>query len=170
MKSIIAAIDFSPMSELVVAQAVALARSLAGKVILITVMVEPVYLPEYAPPPKRTAKLTVAHERTLKQRLVEIQTRLRAAAVAADVVLRRGAAAQQVLALAEETDAAFIVIGSHGHGAVFELFLGRRHFGGEGHHCFARRAHRVGTLGPGPRQIGARGDDDILDHHGDLGL
>lgn len=124
MKSIVAAIDFSPMSELVVAQAVTLAQSLAGKVILVTVMVEPVYLPEYAPPPKRTAKLTVAHERTLKQRLVEIQTRLRAEAVPAEVVLCRGAAAQQVLALAEETGAAFIVIGSHGHGAVFELFLG----------------------------------------------
>lgn len=124
MKSIIAAIDFSPMSELIVAQAAELARAVNGKVILVTVMVEPVYLPEYAPPPKRTAKLTVTHERTLKQRLVEIQTRLRADAVPAEAVLRRGAAAPQVLAVAEDAGAAFIVIGSHGHGAVFELFLG----------------------------------------------
>jgi len=124
MQSIIAAIDFSPMSELVVAQAAALAQALRAKVILVTVMVEPVYLPEYAPPPKRTAKLTVAHERTLAQRLAEIQARLRADAVAAETVLRRGAAARHVLAVAKETDAAFIVIGSHGHGAVFELLLG----------------------------------------------
>lgn len=124
MRSIIAAVDFSPVSGLVVAQASGLARALGGKVILITVMVEPVYLPEYAPPPERTAQLMVAHERTLQQRLVEIQTRLRAEAVPAEAVLRRGAAARQILALAEETGAAYIVIGSHGHGAVFELFLG----------------------------------------------
>ena len=49
MKTILAAIDFSQVSDLVVAEAAALARPLGGKVVLVTVLVEPVFVKEYAP-------------------------------------------------------------------------------------------------------------------------
>jgi nucleotide-binding universal stress UspA family protein len=124
MKAILAAVDFSPVSELVVAEAAALARVLCGKVVLVTVLVEPIYLKEYAPPQKSIAQITVAHERTVRKRLAAIQQRLRSEFVPADVVIRRGSAALHLIAEAEEHDAAFIVIGSHGHTAFFELVLG----------------------------------------------
>lgn len=124
MKAILAAIDFSSVSDLVVAAAAELARALRGKVVLVTVLVEPVYLKEFAPPPKSIAKITVAHERAVRNHLAVIQRRLLSEFISAETVVRRGNAAQHILEEAEEHDAALIVIGSHGHTAFYELILG----------------------------------------------
>lgn len=124
MRAILAAIDFSPVCDQVVAQAATLARALHGKVVLVTVLVEPVYVKEYAPPPKSISRITVAHERAVRNRLRAIQEQLQTDYVPAETIVRRGNAAQHILDEADEHDAAFIVIGSHGHTAFFELILG----------------------------------------------
>jgi nucleotide-binding universal stress UspA family protein len=124
MKAILAAIDFSKVSDLVVATAATLARAMGGKVVLVTVLVEPVFVKEYAPPQKSIAKITVEHERAVRHRLTAIQERLQSEFVVAETVVRRGNAAVHILEEAEEHDAAFVVIGSHGHTAFFELLLG----------------------------------------------
>lgn len=124
MKAIIAAIDFSKISDLVVAEAAALARALTGKVVLVTVLVEPTFVKEYAPPPKSIAKITVAHEKAVRHRLTILKNRLQSDFVPAETVVRRGNAALHILEEADEHDAAFIVIGSHGHTAFFDLVLG----------------------------------------------
>jgi nucleotide-binding universal stress UspA family protein len=124
MKAIIAAIDFSRLSELVVTNAAALARAVGGKVVLVTVLVVPNVVKELVPPPRRTEKITLAHERAVRKRLAKIEERLESEFVPAETVVRRGDAAHHILEEADEHDAAFIVIGSHGHTAVFELLLG----------------------------------------------
>lgn len=124
MKAILAAIDFSRVSRLVVAEAASLARAMNGKVVLVTVLAEPVYVKEYAPPPRSIAKITVRHERAVRHHLADLQDKLRSDFVPTDVVVRRGNAAANILEEAEERDAALLVIGSHGHNALFELVLG----------------------------------------------
>ena len=124
MKAILAAIDFSKVTDLVVDAAAKLARALGGKVVLVTVLVEPVFVKEYAPPQKSIAKITVEHERAVRHRLAAIQERLQSEFVPTETVVRRGNAAAHILEDADEHDAAFIVIGSHGHTAFFELLLG----------------------------------------------
>jgi nucleotide-binding universal stress UspA family protein len=124
MRAIIAAVDFSPVTDLIVAQAAGLARALEAKVVLTTVLVEPVYVQGYAPPEKTVAKITVAHEQAVRKRLTALQTHLAAELIPAEIVVRRGSPALHILEEAEEHDAAFIVIGSHGHTAFFELLLG----------------------------------------------
>ena len=124
MRAILAAIDFSDVTERVVAEAATLARSLVGKVVLLTVLVEPVYLSQYAPPSKSVVKITVSQERAVRRRLAELQRDLQSDFVSAEIVVRRGNAAIHILEEAAEHDAAFIVIGSHGHSALFELVLG----------------------------------------------
>jgi nucleotide-binding universal stress UspA family protein len=124
MKAILAAIDFSNVTNLVIAEAATLARALGGKVVLVTVLVEPVFLKEYAAPQKSIAKITVAHERAVRNRLAAVQERLQSEFVPAETVVRRGNAALHILEEAQKRDAAFIVIGSHGHTAFFELVLG----------------------------------------------
>ena len=124
MKTILAAIDLSPVSDLVVAEAEAMARALCGKVVVVTVLVEPIYLKEYAPPQKRIAKITVNHERAVRHRLAAIQRQLQSDFVPAETVVRRGSAALNILQEAEEQDATCIVIGSHGHTALHDLILG----------------------------------------------
>ncbi len=124
MKAILAAIDFSTVSDGVVKQAAALARALGGKVVLLTVLVEPVFLPEFAPPARRIEKITVAQERNVRKHLETLRQELLAARVPAEIVVRHGGAAEHIVREAAELDAAFIVIGSHGHSALFELVLG----------------------------------------------
>jgi nucleotide-binding universal stress UspA family protein len=124
MKAIIAAIDFSRSTDLIVAEAAGLARAYEGKVVLVTVLVEPVFVRAYALPPKKLQSITVSHERAVRHRLAEIQRQLQSEFVPAEIVLRRGDAAFHIVDAAEEHDAAFIAIGSHGHTALFELVLG----------------------------------------------
>src|SRR5688572_22809641 len=97
MKAILAAIDFSPVTALVVAQAAALARAIGGKVVLVTVLVEPVFVKGYAPPPPRFAKISVAHERGVRNRLATIQHQLQSEFVVAGSIVRRGNAALHIL-------------------------------------------------------------------------
>jgi nucleotide-binding universal stress UspA family protein len=124
MRAVLAAIDFSSVTDLVVAEAAALARAIGGKVVLVTVLVEPVYVKEYARPSKSIEKITVAHERAVRNHLAAIQNKLQSDFIPAETVVRRGNAAVHILEEADEHDAAFIVIGSHGHTAFFELVLG----------------------------------------------
>ena len=124
MKTILAAIDLSPVSNLVVAEAAAMARALGGKVILMTVLVEPVYVKEYAPPPRHIAKITRNHERAVRHRLATIEQQLQSDFIPAATVVRRGSPASEILKEAEEQDATCIVLGSHGHTALHDLILG----------------------------------------------
>ena len=124
MRAILAAVDFSRVTDLVVMEAARLARGMGAKVVLITVLVEPVFAQGYAPPSKSFSKLNVAHERAVRKRLAAIQDRLQCEFVPAETVVRHGNPAVHILEEAEEHDAAFIVIGSHGHTAFFELLLG----------------------------------------------
>jgi nucleotide-binding universal stress UspA family protein len=91
---------------------------------LTTVLVEPVYVQGYAPPEKMVAKITVAHEQAVRKRLATLQTHLESELVPAEIVVCRGSPALHILEEAEQHDAEFIVIGSHGHTAFFELLLG----------------------------------------------
>ncbi|MBI5692379.1 MAG: universal stress protein [Verrucomicrobia bacterium] len=124
MRAILAAVDFSGVSESVVTQAARLARAVGGKVVLVTVLVEPVFLQEDGAPSQRVGELTVAHEREVRRRLAEWQERLQATGVMVETAVRKGVPAPHLLQEAEEHDARWIVIGSHGHNALFELIVG----------------------------------------------
>ena len=124
MNVLLAAVDFSPPTAGIVGEASRLARALGAKVLLVTVLAEPVYVPEYAPPPKRLASIMVGREPAVRKRLIAIQRELLAAGVACDWVVDRGRPAFHILRRAKEHDAALIVIGSHGHSALFEMLLG----------------------------------------------
>ena len=124
MKAILAAIDFSPVSELVIAEAASLARALAAKVVLFSALGEkPAPVNEYTSP-RRGQKSIAAQERATRKRLTAIQAQLQADFVPAEINVRHGIAALQILAEADVHDTGIIVIGSHGHTAFFELLLG----------------------------------------------
>lgn len=124
MKTILAAVDFSPGSARVVEEAATLARALHARLVLATVLIEPVYLKEFAPPPPRVAQITVAHERAVRARLAALQTTLRARSIPTTVVVRCGQPAVELLAEAAKRNPAYLVIGSHGHTAFYDLLLG----------------------------------------------
>jgi nucleotide-binding universal stress UspA family protein len=74
--------------------------------------------------PRRGPKSVAAQERIIRKRLAAIQARLQADFVPAEINVRHGMAALQILAEADGHDTEIIVIGSHGHTAFFELLLG----------------------------------------------
>jgi len=124
MKTLLVAVDFSDASRQVVSFAANLAKELSARTVLLHV-VEPVasYVPvgaamdviEAAPPPvmEEDVKAQKSHLDTLASGLENVET-LAVIGLAADEITTQAAA----------RNAAFIVLGSHGHGALYHLFAG----------------------------------------------
>jgi len=128
MKTILAAIDFSKISDAVVAEAVDLARAVKGRLVVVTVMQRVVVVPPvnsggYVSTMK-AEEITAAAEKATVKRLAKVQARLQAARIGNEGVLLTGLPADQILARAKKHTADYIVMGSHGHTAVYELLVG----------------------------------------------
>lgn len=124
MRTLLAAVDFSDASRTIVAHAVEFARAQGARIVLLHV-VEPVvsYVPvgaamdviETSPPPILEADL--AAQKTHLDRLAAGQENIETLAVV-------GLAADEIVTQARECGAELIVLGSHGHGALYHLFAG----------------------------------------------
>lgn len=123
MKTILVPIDFSPVSGAVVKEAAALARSLDGRVVLLTVVQTPVVVTEYAGM-INVAELTAAGEKNAARQLERIADELKAQFIKAESVQATGAPVPLILEQAEQNEADYIVMGSHGHTAFYELLVG----------------------------------------------
>ena len=124
MKTILAPIDFSPVTERVVAHASELAAAFRGRVVILATLIEPVFLAEYAPPPANLARVMVGAENDAKRRLAKIAQRLASRAIPVQTLLERGSPAAVITATAKKIRASYIVMGSHGHTAFYELIAG----------------------------------------------
>lgn len=124
MKTILAPLDFSKVSEAVVAEATALARALDGRVVLLAVVQPPVVNYEYAAVMDNLAEITAAGERNAERRLAEIEEKLKAAGVPSESVQVVGGPIPLIIEQAKKVDADYIVMGSHGHTAFYDLLVG----------------------------------------------
>lgn len=124
MKTILAAVDSSSISDSVVDQAAALATGSQARVVLLTVVQPPVITSEYAPMIENLAEITAAGEKAAAQQLGRMQERLQAAEIPAVTVQRTGGPVAHILQQAEEHHADYIVMGSHGHTAFYDLLVG----------------------------------------------
>lgn len=128
MKTLLVPIDFSDASEKVVSVAGELAGALGGKVVLLHI-VEPVatYVPVGASMDVITATpSSVQPEDTAAplERLETLAEPLRKAGVETEAAALIGLAVDDILSQAENRQVDFIVLGSHGHGALYHLFSG----------------------------------------------
>lgn len=124
MKTILAAVDTSSIAESVVAEAAALARAGKARVVLITVVQPPVITSEYVPMVENLAEITAAGEKAAARHLATIQKRLEADGIEVDSVQATGAPISHILEQAKEHAADYIVMGSHGHTAFYDLLVG----------------------------------------------
>ncbi len=129
MKTLLVPLDTSSVAEKVLAAAGALARSLDARLVLLHV-IEPVatYVPVGAgmdviatPPPPDVDDGQVDGS---KMRLEALAAPLRAAELDVACEALIGLAVDEILEMAESVGADFIVLGSHGHGALYHLFSG----------------------------------------------
>jgi nucleotide-binding universal stress UspA family protein len=124
MKTILAAVDSSSISESVVNEAASLASAGKARIVLLTIVQPPVITSEYAPMIENIGEITAAGEKAAAHLLRKLQTRLQTAEVPVEVVQRTGGPVAHILQQAEEHRADYIVMGSHGHTAFYDLLVG----------------------------------------------
>jgi nucleotide-binding universal stress UspA family protein len=123
MKTILAPVDFSPVSAGVVKEASALARAFDGRVVLLTVVQPPIVLTEYAAM-MNIAEVTAAGEKNASRQLDALADQLHSQFVKTERVQVTGAPVSNILEQADENEADYIVMGSHGHTAIYDLLVG----------------------------------------------
>jgi nucleotide-binding universal stress UspA family protein len=107
----------------VVREAAALARAFDARVILLTVVQPPVVLTEYAAM-MDIAELTAAGEKNAARQLENHARKLRSDFVAVQCVQATGAPVTHIVEQSAEWDVDYIVMGSHGHTAFYDLLVG----------------------------------------------
>lgn len=124
MKTVLAPIDFSAPSMEVVASAISLARGADARLVLLHVVPPVGVLSSDFAETSVAAERTESSERAASARLAELQRELRNQGVTAHTVRESGPVAERILQQAERLDANYLVMGSHGHGALYGLILG----------------------------------------------
>ncbi|MFZ0711042.1 MAG: universal stress protein [Terrimicrobiaceae bacterium] len=129
MKTLLVPVDLSDASKHVLEKAAELAKQLPAKVVLLHI-VEPVasYIPvgatmdviAAAPPPMETTESLSAPD----ARLQSFAEELKATGVEVEAVTIIGLAVDDILEQAAKRHADYVILGSHGHGALYHLFSG----------------------------------------------
>jgi nucleotide-binding universal stress UspA family protein len=136
MSTILVPVDFSDATPRVVETARSLARAFGSRIVLLNIAEPEPDFVGFEPGPV-TVRQSVARDfKAEHQRLEELKQSL--AADAPDVLALhiQGPTVEKILHEAREQEAAWIVLGTHGHGALYELLVGSVAHGVlKGAHC-----------------------------------
>jgi|CZKI01.1.fsa_nt_gi nucleotide-binding universal stress UspA family protein len=122
MKTVLAAIDFSPVTEPVLGVVAGLARALKARVLLLHVVPAPPPMASYQISEDEAAQLLAATERDAVRRLGNLAGCL--TGLATETLTATGVPADEIVREALGNGADFIVVGSHGHTALYDLLVG----------------------------------------------
>jgi nucleotide-binding universal stress UspA family protein len=122
--NLLVAVDFTPTSERVLEVARELAERDGGRILLLHVAEpDPAFVGYEAGP--QVVRDQVADEfRTQRKALQEMGELLRSAGIDTTPLVVQGATADTILDQALRSEARYIVMGSHGRGAVYGLLIG----------------------------------------------
>lgn len=121
---ILAALDFSEVTEKVLDQGERLAEALSAELVLLHVAAPDPEFVGFEAGPETTRQARARELRDEHRRLQEMADALRARGLSAMALLIQGPTVEKILAEAERLGAQFIVIGSHGHGVLHRALLG----------------------------------------------
>jgi len=127
MKTILVPVDLSVATSRVCDAACALAQMSGARLVLLHVVQPPTPLivyDYYAFDTGMMAKAIAAGEKFAARKLLALGRRCERRGLKVQAVQCTGQPLATILDKAAETKAAYIVIGSHGHGAVFDLLAG----------------------------------------------
>lgn len=124
MKKILVPIDFSPISTAVMAEAVVLARSLGAQITLIHIVEPPTAVLDYGLMNINVPEITTAVEKATAQQLAKWRKRLQKPGISVKTVQATGFPVLEIITQSRKLGADYIVMGSHGHAAVYELLIG----------------------------------------------
>lgn len=124
MKSLLVAVDFSPVTDAVIETAGRVARAFGIPVRLVHIAApDPDFVGYEAGP--QTVRDSVAHRyKDERRKLHDLEAVLRKAGVEVNALLVQGDTVDKILKEAAEAGAGMIVLGSHGHGTLHGLIAG----------------------------------------------
>jgi universal stress protein A len=123
MKTILVSLDFSDVSKRVLAEAVDLAHGVGGRLVVLHVVQPPVLTDSDFGTQLSAEYATLATESAEKQ-LAKVKQQLKADGVAVETRNAAGYPGQVIVDAAVDVAADYIVLGSHGHGAFYDLIVG----------------------------------------------
>jgi nucleotide-binding universal stress UspA family protein len=124
MKTVLAPIDFSSVSQRVIGEATTIARAIGARLVLLHVVQLPAVVGSGVSEADLPKGFCLQAEKDAANRLAELQRQLRAEGVTAHVVRDVGRPGERIVAEAERLEADYLVMGSHGHGAFYDLIVG----------------------------------------------
>ncbi len=124
MKTILAPLDFSEMSNLVVTEAATLARAIGARVVLLTIIQQPAISLETMAVIGSIPEIEEKGERYAGRQLAAYEAQLAADGI--ETLSRRfyGGPIEHITEQAALLAADYIVMGSHGHSALYDLLVG----------------------------------------------
>lgn len=124
MKTILVPVDFSGVTTAVLRAACNLAKLTDGNIVLIHVVEPPVVIDVYGLGQELLADSQAASEQITTRKLRALVQQCARAKVPARAVQQSGRPVHEIIATAKRLRASLIVIGTHGHGAAYDLIAG----------------------------------------------
>lgn len=124
MKTILAPVDFSNVSNRVAEAAGELARAFGARVLLLHVIAPPLNVVTYDMPVEAFSKELEFAQEQATRKLTALRRLLDIKGLTVETRIVQGHAVETILAEAQAEGAGYIVMGSHGHGALYELLAG----------------------------------------------
>ena len=124
MKTILTPVDFSGITESVIAAAATLAREQHGRIVLLNIAQPPVVTSEYAPYLENLSEIVAVSERAAAKQLERLAERFTSEGLTVETQQQTGVPVTQILQQAQHLAADYIVLGSHGHTAFYDLLVG----------------------------------------------
>jgi nucleotide-binding universal stress UspA family protein len=124
MKTILAPVDFSPATAHVLDTATELARAVQGEVVLLHVVQPPMVTSDYGLAMENVQEILAVSEKAAARQLAHLEERLSTADVPTRTLQVNGAPVAAILEQAKALRAAYVVMGSHGHTAFYDLLVG----------------------------------------------
>jgi nucleotide-binding universal stress UspA family protein len=122
MNTVIAPIDFSRASRGVIDEAIRLARSVQGRVVVMHVVKPAVFASEVAPIASTAVEMTAEVERVARAQLQTMQRQLMKKGISVETVCTTGSPIRRIVE--QDQAARYIVMGSHGRTALRQLVVG----------------------------------------------
>jgi nucleotide-binding universal stress UspA family protein len=124
MKTILVPVDFSKVSRYVLAEAAHLARLTKARLVLMHTVQPPAVVTDLAPLVGEALQMTAELEVIGRRHLRRLQKSPTLRGLKVETICEQGFPVAQILAQAKRLRADVIVLGSHGHGAVYHLVVG----------------------------------------------
>lgn len=124
MKTILTPVDFSAATARVIEAALELARGSDGKLVLLHIVQPPIVTSDYGLAMENVQEILAVSEKAAARQLSHLASQVKAKGGDARVMQINGAAVTGILESAERLKADYIVMGSHGHTALYDLLVG----------------------------------------------